>query len=55
MNKNPEQNADRVQDLRDQRDRETDPTRRAELDRQVRDAEAGTPGAQDTAQQTTQQ
>lgn len=44
--KSADQNADRVQDLRDQRDRETDPAKRAELDRQVREAESGTPGTQ---------
>lgn len=40
--KDSDQNADRVQDLRDQRDRETDPAKRAELDRQISEAEAGT-------------
>ena len=53
MTKTPDQNADRAQDLRDQRDRETDPTRRADLDRQVREAESGTsdPSQPGTTQQ----
>ena len=51
--KTPDQNADRVQDLRDQRDRETDTARRSEFDQQIRDAEAAGQGQQQsgTAQQ----